>query len=106
VSISLLSLIISSEAHRKAIQKVLEDVYMQLDITLEKVINMINVAKMASSISLYDDEITIAIKKLSVLYITLKYYGYVIAKVFIDGGSALSMLPKSTLKQLLVDTFA
>jgi len=75
-------------------------------VTPEKVINMINMAKMASSILFYDDKIATATKKQSALHITLKCYGYIIAKVFIDGGFALNVLPKSTLEQLPVDASA
>jgi len=96
----------NSKAHRNAIQKVLDEAYVQPDVTPEKVINMINVAKMASSISFYEDEVATAAKKQSALHITLKCYGYVIAKVLIDGGSALNVLPKTTLEQLLVDASA
>jgi len=58
--------------------------YIQPDVTPEKVINMINVAKIASSISFYEDEIATSAKRQSALHITLKYYRYVIAKVLID----------------------
>jgi len=93
----------SSEAYCKAIQRVLGVAYIQPTMTPEKVINMVNLAKVASSISFYDDKIVIAVKKKSALYITLKCYGYIIAKVLIDGGLALNVLPKSTLKQLPID---
>jgi len=61
--ISILSLIMNSETHRNAIQKVLDEAYVQPNVTPEKVINMINVAKMVSSISFYEDEVATTAKK-------------------------------------------
>jgi len=64
---------------------------------------MIDIAKFSSSISFYDDKIIGTTRRQNVLYITLKCFGYVVSKVPIDGGSALNLLPVSTLEQLPVD---
>jgi len=101
--ISILSLILNSEVHKKALQKVLSEAYVQPEITPEKVVNMVDIAKIASSISFYDDEIVGTTRRQNALHITLKCFGYVISKVLIDGGSALNVLPASTLEQLPVD---
>jgi len=78
-------------------------VYVQPDITPKKVVNMVDIAKISSSILFYDDEIIGTTRRQNALHITLKCFGYVVSKVLINGGSALNVLPVSTLKKLPVD---
>jgi len=64
---------------------------------------MVDIAKIFSSISFYDDEIVETTRRQNTLHITLKCFEYVVSKVLIDGASALNVLPVSTLEQLPVD---
>ncbi|XP_054781962.1 uncharacterized protein LOC129289182 [Prosopis cineraria] len=93
-----------SEVHRKALQKVLNEAYVCPNITPEKVVNLVNAVKNSTLIAFSKDEIfPTASQCLKALHITLKCHGYVIAKVLIDGGSALNVLPRSTMELLPID---
>ncbi|XP_061359320.1 uncharacterized protein LOC133303422 [Gastrolobium bilobum] len=103
--ISLLSLILSSESHRKALMSMLSEAYVKSDVTPENVVNMVDPVKHVNMITFSIDEIVCPYEKTSrALHITLKCRGYIIAKVLIDGGSALNVLPLSTLSQLSMST--
>ncbi|XP_054808679.1 uncharacterized protein LOC129310792 [Prosopis cineraria] len=102
--ISILSLIFSSEVHRKALQKVLNEAYVWPNITPKKVVNLANTVKNSTLIAFFEDEIFLTASQCpKVLHITLKCHGYVIAKVLIDGDSTLNVLPRSTIELLPVD---
>ena len=102
--ISLFSLIMSSEAHRNALKRVLDQSYVCKDITPERVEGIVNAIRASNSITFTENEIAPNISgRPKALHITLKCQGYVIAKVLIDGGSAFNVLPYSTLQQLPVD---
>ena len=103
--ISLLSLIMSSEPHRKALQKVLNEAYVKPDITPNNMVSIVDPVKHANVISFFEKEVVPSKgSNASALHITLRCKGYIIAKVLIDGGSALNVLPKSTLSQLAMGT--
>lgn len=102
--ISLVELMLNSKVHRHTLVKELNDVHVHSDITPEKVVNMVNVMRNASLIAFVEDEITpTSYKKPKALHITLKCFGCVVAKVLIDGGSTLNVLPLSTVQKLDVD---
>ena len=102
--ISLFSLIMSSEAHRNALKKVLDQSYVNKDITPERVEGIVGAISARNSITFTENEISPNTSSHpKALHITLKCQGYVIAKVLIDGGSAFNVLPYSTLQQLPVD---
>ena len=97
--ISLFSLIMSSEAHRNTLKRVLDQSYVNKDITPERVEGIIGAIKARNSITFTKNEISpnTSCRPIA-LHINLKCQGYVIAKVLIDGGSAFNMLPYSTLQ--------
>ncbi|XP_054806257.1 uncharacterized protein LOC129308912 [Prosopis cineraria] len=102
--ISILSLILSSEAHRQALQEVLNQAFVQPNITPEKVASVMNVVKASSTISFSEEEVTeTAVHQAKALHITLKCEGFIIARVLIDGGSALNVLPLSTFESLSLE---
>ncbi|KAI4347841.1 hypothetical protein L6164_008619 [Bauhinia variegata] len=103
--ISLLSLIMSSEAHRKALQKFLDQAYVNPSITVENFDDMVNLIRKVSTISFTEDELVPrASKHTRALHIALKCAGCVVAKVLIDNGSTLNVLPTFTLANLSVDS--
>jgi hypothetical protein len=102
--ISLMSLILSSESHRNALQRVLNEAYVPQDIehkTMEHLVGQIHATNylyfMADEL---DAEGTGHNKP---LYITVRCKDYLIGKVLIDNGSALNVLPKHILKEMSID---
>lgn len=103
--ISLLSLVLTSELHRKALLKILDEAYVKPDVTPQCMVNMVDPIKHVSSITFSDEEVVSQSEKNPrALHITLKCKGFIVSKVLIDGGSALNVLPRSTLTQLSMST--
>jgi hypothetical protein len=102
--ISLLSLILTSEPHRQALQKVLNESFVTPDITPQKFGKLVGQVQASNFITFTDDEIDPAgVGHTKALHITVKCKGHIVAKVLIDNGSALNVLPKMILDQLPVD---
>ncbi|XP_040932090.1 uncharacterized protein [Gossypium hirsutum] len=75
--ISVLALLLSSEVHREVLLKVLNETYVTHDIS---------------------------VRSPKALHITTRCKGYTLPSVFIDNGSALNVLPLSTLNRLPIDS--
>jgi hypothetical protein len=91
--ISLMSLILSSEPHRNALQKVLNEAYVPQDIehkTMEHLVGRIHATNyLYFTADELDAEGTGHNKP---LYITVRYKDCIIGKVLVDNGSALNVL--------------
>ncbi|RDX60418.1 hypothetical protein CR513_61438, partial [Mucuna pruriens] len=99
--ISLLSLLLNSEAHRNLLLKVLQEAHMAHDITAEKFGNLVNNITSKGHLTFSDDEILAGGKSHNQpLHISVRCGGYMIARVLIDNGSSLNVLPKATLDKL------
>ncbi|KAJ9170559.1 hypothetical protein P3X46_018658 [Hevea brasiliensis] len=102
--ISLLSLILSSEVHRQALQRILDQAFVNPDITpgqFEKIVEQIQAS---SFVAFSEEEIDPAgLGHNKPLHVTMKCKGCIVAKVLIDNGSALNVLPSATLARLPVD---
>jgi len=93
--ISLLSLILTSETHRKALLKMLNEPCVKLDVTAQNVIGMVDPVKHVNLITFSEKEIIPQpAKNLRALHMTLKCKGFIVANVLIDGRSAINVLPK------------
>jgi len=93
-----------TEPHRKALLKMLNEAYVKPDVTPKNVIRMVNVVKHVNLITFSKEEIIPQPEKSQqALHITLKCKGFIVAKVLINGGSVINVLPKSTLTHLQVD---
>ncbi|KAL0533834.1 hypothetical protein IC582_028105 [Cucumis melo] len=102
--ISLLSLFLNSEPHRKALLDILNKAHVGHDISVEKFSGIIGNITSSNSIVFTDDEIPPeGLGHTKALHIQLKCKDYVIARVLVDNGSALNIMPKSTLLMLPVD---
>jgi hypothetical protein len=102
--ISLLSLILSSELHRNALQKVLNEAYVPQDITYDSIEHLVGRIQAANYLYFTDDELDPeGVGHNKPLYITVKCKDCVIAKVLIDNGSALNVLPRHVLDKMPVD---
>ena len=102
--ISLMSLILSSEPHRNALQKVLNEAYVPQDIehkTMEHLVGRIHATDyLYFTADELDAEGTGHNKP---LYITVRCKDCLIGKVLVDNGSSLNVLPKHILEEMPID---
>ncbi|XP_016673254.1 uncharacterized protein [Gossypium hirsutum] len=103
--ISVLALLLSSEVHRSALIKVLNETYMADDISVNKLDRLVNNISADNFIFFNDDEIPSGGRgSTKALHITTRCKGYTLPGVLIDNGSALNVLPLSTLNRLPMDS--
>ncbi|KAA3481530.1 hypothetical protein EPI10_021889 [Gossypium australe] len=102
--ISVLALLLSSETHRSALMKVLNETYVANDISVNKLDHLVNNISADNFIFFNDDEIPPGgMGSTKALHITTRYKGYTLTGMLIDNGSILNILPLSTLNRLPVD---
>ncbi|KAA0037781.1 uncharacterized protein E6C27_scaffold471G00160 [Cucumis melo var. makuwa] len=102
--ISLLSLFLNSEPHCKVLLDILNKAHVGHDISVEKFSGIIGNITSSNSIVFTDDGIPPeGLGHTKALHIQVKCKDYVIARVLVDNGSALNIMPKSTLLKLPVD---
>ncbi|XP_052878586.1 uncharacterized protein LOC128285223 [Gossypium arboreum] len=102
--ISVLALLLSSETHRSALMKVLNETYVADDISVNKLDRLVNNISADNFIFFNDDEIPPGgMGSTKALHITTRCKGYTLPGVLIDNGSALNAMPLSTLNKLPVD---
>jgi hypothetical protein len=102
--ISVLSLLLASESHRKALLKVLNEAYVPEDITGPSFENMVTSILVTNQLTFSDDELPPEGRgHTKALYISVKTNDRVMSRVLIDNGSALNVCPLSTLEKLDID---
>ena len=102
--ISLLSLLIHSEEHRKAIMKILNEVSIPSEIKVNQLEKVVQKILEANKITFSDDELPVeGTGHNKGLYITVKCEHSVVTRVLIDGGSGANICPMSTLQKLNVN---
>ncbi|KAH0759600.1 hypothetical protein KY290_023093 [Solanum tuberosum] len=102
--ISILSLLMSSKAHRNALMEVLNSVNIPKETTSETLASTIGRIVEANKISFHDDELPAegdGHKK--VLHITVKCCDKIMTRVLIDGGSGCNISPFTTMRDLDVN---
>ena len=105
--ISILSLILHSEAHRNALLKVLNESYVPDSVPINSFQRLVGHIQEVNFITFTDEELNDAGRgHIKALHISVECKGCHISKVLIDNGSALNVLPKKTLDQLPVDQTA
>ncbi|XP_012482847.2 uncharacterized protein LOC105797410 [Gossypium raimondii] len=103
--ISVLELLISSEIHRNTLIRLLNETYVAHDISVNKLDRLVNNISADNFIFFNDDEIPSGGRGATkALHITARCGEYALAGVLIDNGSALNVLPLSTLNRLPVDS--
>ncbi|KAA3469408.1 RNA-directed DNA polymerase (Reverse transcriptase), Ribonuclease H-like protein [Gossypium australe] len=103
--ISVLALLLNSESHRSALIKVLNKTYVFDDISVNKLDRLVNNISADNFISFSDEKIPLGgMGSTKALHITTRSKGYTLPGVLIDNGSALNILPLSTLNRLPVDS--
>ncbi|XP_040964504.1 uncharacterized protein [Gossypium hirsutum] len=102
--ISVLALLMNSEGHRNALLKVLNETYVADDISVNKLDRLVGNISADNFISFSDDEIPPGgMGTTRALHITARCKGCILPGVLVDNGSALNVLPLSTLNMLPVD---
>jgi hypothetical protein len=102
--ISILSLLLASKVHRKALVKVLNEAHVPKDITAPSFENMVTTVLTTNWLSFLDDEFPSEGRgHVKALHIAVKTRERIVAKVLIDNRSALNVCPMSTLDKLGID---
>jgi len=102
--ISVWALLISSEYHRKALLKVLDEAYVPKGTSGENLATMVSHVIGSHQISFREEELPLeGVMHNRALYITIKCRDKFVARVLIDNGSGLNICPLSTLTQLNYD---
>ncbi|RDY13603.1 hypothetical protein CR513_01442, partial [Mucuna pruriens] len=101
--ISLLSLLISLEGHRNLLLRILNEAHVGQDITVEKFGGIMNNLTVGRHLSFSEEEIpTEGRGHNQPLHISVKCGDYIIARVQIDNGSSLNVLPT---RQIMLHQF-
>jgi len=98
--VSLLELLMSSEPHRALLVKVLNEAHVAQDISVEGFGGLINNITANNYLAFAEEEIpTEGRGHNRALHVSVKFMDHVMAKVLIDNGSSLNVMPKSTLEK-------
>jgi len=99
--ISIISLLTNSDAHREALMEVLDQAYVDHDVTLGQFGSIVGNVTSCNSLSFSDEDLPVEGKKHNLaLNISVMCKSDSLSNVLIDTGSALNVMPKSTLNQL------
>ncbi|XP_070002634.1 uncharacterized protein [Nicotiana sylvestris] len=102
--ISLMSLLMSSDSHKNALVKVLNEAYVPAEITSEHLESMVAQILEAHKISFHEDELPPeGLSHNKALHLTVKCRDKFVSRVLIDNGSAFNICPFTTLKALGID---
>jgi len=99
--ISLLELLISSEPHRALLVKVLNEAHIAHDISVEGFEGIVNHITTNNFLAFAEEEIPVKGRGHNkALHVSVRCMDHVVAKVLIDNGSSLNVMPKTTLEKL------
>jgi len=99
--ISLLELLMHSTSHQKLLMKILSEAHVEQDISLGKFEGIVSHITANNYLTFTKDEIPLEGRGHNkALHISVKCMNYVIARVLIDNGSSLNVMPKTTLDKL------
>ncbi|XP_070004225.1 uncharacterized protein [Nicotiana sylvestris] len=102
--ISLLSLLIHSDEHRRALMKILNEAHVPDKISVNHLEKIANKIFEVNIVTFSDDELPVeGTKHNRALYLTVKYEDSVVTRVLVDNGSSANICPLSILKKLKVD---
>ncbi|XP_070040824.1 uncharacterized protein [Nicotiana tomentosiformis] len=103
--ISLLSLLIHSDEHRKALMKILNEAHVPDKITVNHLEKIANKIFEANRITFSNDELPIeGTEHNRALYLTVKCEDSAVSRVLVDNGSSANICPLSTLQKLKIGT--
>ncbi|KAI5436241.1 hypothetical protein KIW84_022636 [Lathyrus oleraceus] len=99
--ISVLSLLLNSEPHREALQKVLDVAYVDHEVTLEQFDSIVTNITACNNLSFCDSDLPEEGRDHNLgLHISMNCKDNAMSNVLVDTGSSLNVLPKSTLSKL------
>ncbi|XP_050916730.1 uncharacterized protein LOC127131882 [Lathyrus oleraceus] len=99
--ISILSLLMSYEAHREALQKVLEQAYFDHDVTIGQFDSIVANITACNNLSFSHEELPVEGKDHNMaLHISMNCLTDSLSGVFVDTSSSLNVMPKLTLSRL------
>ncbi|KAI5418318.1 hypothetical protein KIW84_042818 [Lathyrus oleraceus] len=99
--ISVLSLLMNSEPHREALQKVLDVAYVDHDVTVEQFDSIVANITACNNLSFCDADLPEEGRDHNLaLHISMSCRDDAMSNVLVDTGSSLNVLPKSTLARL------
>ncbi|KAI5408849.1 hypothetical protein KIW84_054612 [Lathyrus oleraceus] len=99
--ISVLSLLMNSEAHREALQRVLEQEFVEHDVTVDQFDHIVANITSCNNLSFCDEELPEEGRNHNLaLDISMNCKEDSLSNVLVDIGSSLNVLPKSTLAKL------
>lgn len=99
--ISVLSLLMNSEAHREALQNILEQAYIEHDVTVDQFDHIIANITTCNNLSFYDEEPPDEGRNHNLdLHLSINCKEDALSNVLVDTGSSLNVLPKSNLARL------
>ncbi|KAG2394489.1 RNA-directed DNA polymerase-like protein [Vigna angularis] len=102
--ISLLELLMHSTSHRKLLMKVLSEAHVEHGISLNKFEGIVGNIIANNYLTFTDEEIpTEGRGHNKALHVSVKCLDHIIARVLVDNGSSLNVMPKSTLEKLPCD---
>nr|XP_027191080.1 uncharacterized protein LOC101494924 [Cicer arietinum] len=102
--ISVLSLLLNSEAHRRALMKVLNEAHVTRDIAVDQFDGVVGNITASSCLSFSDNELSAeGTEHNKALHISMRCHDHILARVLVDNGSSLNVMPKSTLSKLFVE---
>jgi len=93
----LLELLINSEPHRALLMKVLNDAHVAHDISVEGFKGIVNHITTNNYITFAEEEIPVEGRGHNkALHVSVRCMDHIVAKVLIDNGSSLNVMPKTT----------
>ncbi|RHN54409.1 putative retrotransposon gag domain, aspartic peptidase domain-containing protein [Medicago truncatula] len=99
--ISVLSLLLSSEAHRNTLLKVLEQAYVDHEVTVDRFGGIVGNITACNNLWFSEEELPEVGKSHNLaLHISVNCKSDMISNVLVDTGSSLNVMPKTTLDQL------
>jgi len=99
--ISIMSLLLNSDAHREALMKVLNQAYVDHDVTLGQFGNIVGNVTACNNIGFNDEDLAAEGKNHNLaLHISVNCKSDSISNVLIDTGSSLNVMLMATLKKL------
>ena len=99
--ISLLGLLMHSKPYRKLLIKILNEAHVAHDVSVEKFGGIINNITTINYLTFTDDKLPIEGREHNkALHVSVKCADHMVAKVLVDNGSSLNVMPKSTLDRL------
>ena len=103
--ISLLRLLMNSKPHRVLLVKILNEAHVAQDISVEGFGGVVNNITANNYLTFADEEIPVEGRGHNrALHVSVKCLDHIVAKVLIDNGSSLNVMPKATLDKLSFNT--